>query len=393
MVMPTNIVKKEKLHFIDYFRAISIILIVAGHCIYWGKPHGIIRETNLYLFTGGTFLFVFISGFLFQYLSYKFEYKSYLIKKWKNVILPYIITCVPVAIYASFTLQDVNNPLYNNSFFERVIAFSCFGTILNVPTWFIAMIIIFFLLSPLFLKIQKNKWLWYFLLISSILYTCLSPRPNVWKSYSNINGNFLAIIIYHIKFTLTNFFVFLSSYLYGIFCCNLMKKDKKWLNTILKWGFIVSLALWFGIYLYKIILHHKLNANIAKFLSISIYFSGLYLLEKYILNKPAMDKALKLLANYSFGIFFIHFYFIDWLHWHCIYRIYGQPTILDFAHNSSRAFFNSIFLFSVSLFGSILAIYLIKELLLKLGIKNTRMFIGVGDTKKRLVAIEGKYDK
>lgn len=47
----------------------------------------------------------------------------------------------------------------------------------------------------------------------------------------------------------------------------------------------------------------------------------------------------------------------------------------------------------MSLFGSILAIYLIKELLLKLGIKNTRMFIGVGDTKKRLVAIEGKYDK
>ena len=114
--MENNIVKKEKLHFIDYFRAIAIVLIVAGHCIFWGKPQGIIRQTNLYLFTGGTFLFVFIAGFLFQYLSYKFEYKSYLIKKWNNVVLPYIITLIPVVIFATFTLKDVNNPLYNNAF-------------------------------------------------------------------------------------------------------------------------------------------------------------------------------------------------------------------------------------------------------------------------------------
>ena len=50
---------------------------------------------------GGTALFIFISGFLFQHLSKKFEYKNYLSKKWTNVILPYLFITV------SNTLTDV----------------------------------------------------------------------------------------------------------------------------------------------------------------------------------------------------------------------------------------------------------------------------------------------
>ena len=65
--MPTNIVKKEKLHFIDYFRAISIILIVAGHCIYWGKPHGIITYT--YLPVGLSYLYLFQVFYFNIYLT------------------------------------------------------------------------------------------------------------------------------------------------------------------------------------------------------------------------------------------------------------------------------------------------------------------------------------
>ena len=66
--------QKEKLIFIDYFRAIAIMFIVLGHTLNCGQ--GDVWRTNKFFFGGGTYAFIFIAGLLFQYLSYKFEYKD-----------------------------------------------------------------------------------------------------------------------------------------------------------------------------------------------------------------------------------------------------------------------------------------------------------------------------
>ena len=71
--------RKPNLDYIDYFRAIAILFIVAGHTLCWG--HGEVERFNSLLLRGGTYFFVFIAGFLFQYLSYKFEIKTFSKKK------------------------------------------------------------------------------------------------------------------------------------------------------------------------------------------------------------------------------------------------------------------------------------------------------------------------
>ncbi len=119
--------KKSKLFYINYLRAFAILLVVAGHTLVWGKKDSLIAFTNNYLFTGGTLLFVFIAGFLFQYLSYKFEYKKYLITKVKNVLLPYWITMIPVALVFAFTLNRENHCLFNYPPIVRFLNVMCFG--------------------------------------------------------------------------------------------------------------------------------------------------------------------------------------------------------------------------------------------------------------------------
>src|ERR1035438_1198168 len=75
------------LRYIHSFRALAIIFIVAAHCIAlfdWASiPWQ--RHLVLSLIPNGTVFFVFIAGFLFQHLSYKFEYRRYLKSKLQNV--------------------------------------------------------------------------------------------------------------------------------------------------------------------------------------------------------------------------------------------------------------------------------------------------------------------
>ena len=87
---------------INHFRALSIILIVMGHLY---TLSGIKFDTafeNILgnIITGGTFNFVFVSGFLFNSVFYKrFNYKFFIINKAKRVFLPYIIlSFLPILI-------------------------------------------------------------------------------------------------------------------------------------------------------------------------------------------------------------------------------------------------------------------------------------------------------
>lgn len=53
----------RRLVYFDYFRALAILLIILGHCYNsWPRSH-IWEATLVNLISGGTALFVFISGF------------------------------------------------------------------------------------------------------------------------------------------------------------------------------------------------------------------------------------------------------------------------------------------------------------------------------------------
>jgi peptidoglycan/LPS O-acetylase OafA/YrhL len=60
-----------RLNYFDYFRAIAIIIIVAGHSFSLWVIDTLPEKVLANIITGGTSLFVFISGFFFITYSIK----------------------------------------------------------------------------------------------------------------------------------------------------------------------------------------------------------------------------------------------------------------------------------------------------------------------------------
>lgn len=371
--------KKKNLDYIDYFRAIAIILIVAGHTLCWGK--NTMFQFNTLLFAGGTYFFVFIAGFLFQYLAYKFEIKTYFKKKLINVICPFIVTLLPVALL--YTFQNADNWAFQPANTGmRLFAVLTGGYIINGPVWFIGMISIIFLFSPLFLYSWKNKKIHIILLFSSLILCLIVPRyssVNMFIGFNPYESNLLKILWMNVCFYFKCFFYFTFFYLLGMEICELIKNHYEKIKENLKTIFQVSLFL----YIFHFIVHLFIIKPspdiqiISKFIEIFVLLSGLMLVEEKIINNKILDQFLKFVAKYSFGIFFVHGYIINYLYYHTLYTQRNIPLFLHINENTLKCFVSSVEMFLFSFCVSILFLFLIKFLLNKIGVKNTRMLIGV----------------
>ena len=360
-----------------YFRAIAILCIVAGHSL-WG--YGKLSQSNAILFVNATVYFVFIAGYLFQYLSYKFDYKEYLKKKFTNVIIPYFITTVPFAIIFTFTLTDKNCPLYYMSEPMRFISsFPC-GLYVNPVTWFVGMICIFFLFAPVFLKLEKNKKVWYTLLFVSLIFSIFVNRPSTYDISKHIDSATSPVkiwfcVAYYIYFR--SFVHFLAAYIGGMTLCTFIQKYPKYIHKYKKQIFTILLSVFIISYFICLFCYFRIDRLFfIKMILGLIIFCFLYLYEKKIQSIKQLDKCLRVLAKYSFGIFFIHNYFIRYMTYNTItYTV--KPEVLNVWENTFKAFLYSSCKTYVAIFGSLIVLWTIKTILNKLGVKNTRMFIGV----------------
>ncbi|MCP5141527.1 MAG: acyltransferase [Chromatiales bacterium] len=88
----------------NHFRALAIVVIVAGHTIWtvdW-RFDSLTQRFLIDLVSGGSTLFVFISGFLYHHIFYRrgTPYARFLRDKARNVLTPYLVLTVPtLAIY------------------------------------------------------------------------------------------------------------------------------------------------------------------------------------------------------------------------------------------------------------------------------------------------------
>lgn len=251
------------------------------------------------------------------------------------------------------------------------------------------MIFFVFLFSPLLLKIPKNKILWYGLLLLSIIYTVCTPRfgwPLMFSHEVSLFAKYHIGFVFYTKHAL----IFLSSYIMGMFLCEYMESHKETIKTIARVSLVFASTILLSLYLLFVYRLHSTPSewNIVRLLEIIFFLSLLVLVENKIKKIAFLDKFLRLLASYSFGIFFIHNYFIYLLVMHCAYGY--KPWLMDIAHSTLRAFLYSISLFTFSLVSSIVTIYFLVKILTKLGIKDTRMFIGVSNTNKNRVTVYRK---
>ena len=206
------------LNYIHNFRGLAILLIVAQHCMdsfQWNQQE-MTYHLLAFIIRDATSLFMFISGFLFQYLSYKFDYKSYMKNKLRYIILPYLIVSAPAIIILMFIRQRYapGSDFYSHPVIVQIMLFYLTGSHITA-FWFIPMITVYYILSPLFIRLDKFRLTYYliplFFLVSiwtptseNILNACISYFPDYMlgmccsryrEKILEMNSKFLILLI------------------------------------------------------------------------------------------------------------------------------------------------------------------------------------------------------
>lgn len=367
---------KPQLLSIDYYRAFAILTIILGHTARFGN--GNIEEFQYNLYCFNTALFFFIAGYLFQYLSYKFEYKTYLVKKTLNVVLPYLVIIIPLSMMSALS-SPANNTFHNLLFYQKVWGGIIFGQTVLGPTWFIGMIIWFYFLSPIFLRISRLKN-FDMILMSCMIYTSLSCVPVVTHGLmSQIFFNFDDIAIHFAFFFIESFFHYLSYYLLGMFFCTLKEthgeKIIQYQKTFFKyfgWAFIFSSL----VFLIAPI-HARTYGGFTKLLYCIILYFLFTIYEEKISGITTLRKILLFISQYSFGLFLIHQCFVNLFNFHTLYEQNTAPVYTDLTANTFTNFLAGLLFFAVVLGASCLTLVILKFILKCLKVKHTRWFIGV----------------
>lgn len=179
------------LSYIHSFRAITILIIVAGHVVAffdWTAYPSTFFVVNK-LLQNGSVLFVFVGGFLFEHLSADYNFPEHIRRKFMTVVLPYLLISIPAIVYSGFLrLNAEAYPfLMDYSWVERAVWFYWSGGAhLDLPLWFIPMISIIYLAAPLLILFVRHPRL-YWLLLILIPFSALAHRPDTLSFYPTHN--------------------------------------------------------------------------------------------------------------------------------------------------------------------------------------------------------------
>ncbi|MFW5700458.1 MAG: acyltransferase family protein [Cyclobacteriaceae bacterium] len=288
-VSEKNEIKKEQDNFLQYihtFRGLAILLIVGSHIFYgWRDENMTISIINTTV-RGTTILFLFISGYLFQHLSYKFKPSRYFSNKLKYVILPYILISIPI-IFAklydppSYALSHFDNPVL--SLLYQSIHFLITGEHL-LPFWFIPMIVLFYLMAPLLYYLDKKAYIYYLLPVFVVI-SLMVPRTEL---------NDIPRLFVH----------FFSVYLFGMFMSHYKIRILEFSNQYWKILAIATLIVSVVVLFLPYDSYPHLSAMYIQKMMLCWFF--IYFLQKYAHKLP---RKFDLLAEFSFGIYFLHYFF------------------------------------------------------------------------------------
>ena len=236
--------------------------------------------------------------FLFQYLSKKYVYSKYLNKKLNYVLVPYLLISIPAIAYCIFS-NTISSDAWFKTVFptwslpKQIIALYTTGAHLY-PLWFIPMVFIVYLISPLLISLDSHPKL-YWILVVLIPFCFAFPRPPlnaIWQS----------------------FLYFLPVYILGMFASRFLQDilllTQKFLLPLGLTSFALSC-----IYAYQTftgvsfnetsLLINTFNREIQCFLLIYI----LRYLDPKLSSRS--HRILSFFANISFGLYFLHSYIIS----------------------------------------------------------------------------------
>ena len=328
-------VKAEFQYSVENLRGLAILFVLLSHVTSFENLGGF-GNYFLFFFRDATTWFVFISGYLFYCTERnKFNYWGYLRKKLKFVIFPYLILSVPaicIGIYLNrYAYMGLSQLAYG--LWSLVVGGSVIG-----PMWFIPMIAIFFVVSPLFFRLGGSR-VQYMVLMCGLAFSLFSTRP-----FKNLNP-FLSFV---------HFFGF---YVLGIVVSFNSERIRRVAGEksglFLMCGTFLLFILSSALHIYgdqsdpagfQEGLGSFNNAQLGKLALLALTF----LLFSRFLN--VRNRILAWLAEISFGLFFMQGFFMA-IFGQLSYRVtFGHPLMMLLAE------------LSILLGGSVLAVLIIKRI-------------------------------
>ena len=196
------------------------------------------------------------------------------------------------------------------------------------------------------------------------LITIFCPRGGV--EYEDLIGlSYNAKYLAYVQYVLLGFVHFFSLYVFGMFCSKHKEIiDKFYSKRALIFGGMVLTAAG------DIYLTHKgiySNFTISKTFLTMLLLGYLKHYDEYLISHEKLNKVLDFIAKYSFGLFFIHWYWIF---------IYNQIFHLQNVYIGPHSLLIVSARFLAVTLLSLGTLYILKTILEKFG-KNTRMFLGV----------------
>jgi probable poly-beta-1,6-N-acetyl-D-glucosamine export protein len=249
-----------------------------------------------------TILFVFISGFLFHHLHKdNLNLQSYWSKKLLYVLCPYALVSIPALIDKLFFEGDAiwMTPFYKSLSDLGKIVFLLATGKHSGPFYFIPMISLIFLLGPLLFYFQKQR-----------LFQWLAPILVLLGMFTFSYGYYASLA--------ESLLYFLPVYLFGMWA----SKNKDWVLS-LSTGWLVLLVIAYAtIFTLELtgILHPQ---HLEFFEPEPTFFTPIFNLSKLKVMLSALvllvlfyrygqsNYIFHWLGNYSFGIYFVHIYFIN----------------------------------------------------------------------------------
>jgi peptidoglycan/LPS O-acetylase OafA/YrhL len=312
--------KKPFLPYIEWFRGLSILLIVLSHL----RSSFLPRE-YFYVVQNATVYFLFISGFLFHYLSNPGETViSFYVKKFQRLVVPYLVAALPGFLMLLWERERFPD-------LEYVLLSYATGTgHYNDTHWFIPTMVMIFITFPLLRILTTRKRLLMILTILGLATTLVTFR-SIANSNPLWNGlHFYGIFLFGMTTSAfwDSWSLLLKNYFWEVaipgtvlftglvFLAPLGKKLE--METVLEagglftgiwdldWSTLARLVLIFPILALLMALHEK--GLKLKFLAIS--------------------------GKMSFGIFLYHTYFIYFLDSERVNRFFPQNNLWVFLMNA-----------------------------------------------------------
>ncbi|MDO5536240.1 MAG: acyltransferase [Desulfovibrionaceae bacterium] len=277
-----------------YFRAFAIFSVLGAHVWFSPEVEGLENERQVLeclrsvLFHSSTLYFIFISGYLFDYIyqTREFRLRDFYLSKVKNVLCPYLVLST-ILIAASLLLCTLSVPVPAFINFgsapagSKEVALSYLLGTACVTYWYIPFIMLVYLVSPVLFRIRGQ--IFALLTLAAAFVPLFVPRDDLADFYRN-------------------FCFFYPTFLLGVF----FSRHREACVGFLKdhWKALALIALGTSLALCSEFYHQRLASVETAYYVQRLAIGGLVItaLESLSFESLFMD----LMARYSFPLYFLH---------------------------------------------------------------------------------------